>query len=231
MKRFYKQADVASEGNGWRVTLDGRGIKTARGAAQVVPTEALARAMAQEWADQGEEIDPARFMLRDLADYAIDVVACAPDEPIATLLGYAETDTLCYRAEPDEPLRARQEALWEPLLRAAETRWDIHFERVAGIIHRPQPQATLRRLETVLRAEDAFALAALTTLTSLAASLVIGLAAMAPAADIAALWAAAELEEDWQAEQWGKDAEAEDRRARRMAAFTSAARFAALARG
>ena len=231
MKRFYKQVDVAAEGSGWRVTLDGRGIKTARGAPQLVPTQALARAMAQEWADQGEEIDPARFMLRDLADYAIDVVAPDPADPVATLLRYAETDTLCYRAEPDEPLRARQEAVWEPLLRMAETRWDVHFERVAGVIHRSQPEATLRRLEAVLRAEDAFALAALTTLTSLAASLVIGLAALAPDADLAALWAAAELEEDWQAQQWGKDAEAEARRARRLATFTSAARFAALARG
>ncbi len=231
MKRFYKQVDIAAEENGWRVTLDGRGIKTARGAPQVVPTAALARAMAQEWADQGEQIDPARFMLRDLADYAIDVVAAGPDEPIATLLRYAETDTLCYRAEPGEPLRERQDAIWEPLLRAAETRWDIHFERVAGIIHRPQPEATLRRLETVLRAEHAFTLAALSTLTSLAASLVIGLAALAPDGDPTALWAAAELEEDWQAEQWGKDAEAEARRAGRLAAFTSAAGFAALARG
>ena len=59
----------------------------------------------------------------------------------------------------------------------------------------------------------------------------IGLAALAPDAEAEALWAAAELEGDWQAEQWGKDAEAEDRRARRLGAFASAMRFAALARG
>lgn len=231
MKRFYKTVDVAETGGGWQVTLDGRGIRTARGAPQVVPSEALARAMAMEWAGQGEEIDPARFVLRDLADFAIDVVAPDRADTIATLLRYAETDTLCYRAEAGEPLLDRQLAVWEPLLSAAETRWDVHFERVAGIIHRPQPSETIRRLETALAAESPIALAALQTLTSLAASLVIGLAALVPEADPGALWDAANLEEDWQAELWGKDAETEALRARRLATFTAALGFARLARG
>ena len=44
----------------------------------------------------------------------------------------------------------RQVEVWEPLLTAAEQRWDIHFERVSGIIHRPQPPATLARLHAAL---------------------------------------------------------------------------------
>jgi chaperone required for assembly of F1-ATPase len=148
---------------------------------------------------------------------------------IKSLLAYAGTDTLCYRAEPDEPLRERQDEVWDPLLVAAERRWDVHFERVAGIMHRPQPAATLARMAAVLAAEGDFALAALTTLTSLAASLVIALAALRPDADAEALWEAANLEEDWQAELWGKDMEAEARRERRFEAFAAAMRFARLA--
>ena len=58
--------------------------------------------------------------MRDLADYAIDQVA--PDRPgvAARLLPYAETDTLCYRADPDEPLYRRQQERWEPLVQAME---------------------------------------------------------------------------------------------------------------
>ncbi|HOB15344.1 MAG TPA: ATP12 family protein [Novosphingobium sp.] len=231
MKRFYKDAAFSAEGSGWRVTLDGRGVKSPGGRPQVVPSPALAEALAAEWAAQGEEIDPAAFVLRDLADYAIDVVATGRDSLIATLLGYAETDTLCYRADPEEPLHARQLAVWEPLLLAAESRWDVRFQRVCGIVHRPQPGETLGRLKAALTAYDDFSLAALNTLTSLAASLVIGLAALEPDADIAALWQAAELEENWQAEQWGLDAEAEARQARRFAGFAAAARFAELVRG
>lgn len=230
MKRFYRDVSLGEAEGGWRVLLDGRGIKTQGGKAQEVPTRALAEALAAEWAGQGEEIDPARFMLRDLADHAIDMVAPGRPAAIAALLRYAETDTLCYRAEPDEPLHARQLAEWEPLLKAAEVRWDVHFERISGVIHRPQPPATLARLEAVLAAQSDFNLAALNTLASLAASLVVGLAALAPDADAEVLWAAANLEEDWQAELWGQDAEAQALRSRRLATFAAAIKFARLGR-
>jgi chaperone required for assembly of F1-ATPase len=231
MKRFYKQASAAKVAGGWQVRLDGRGVRTQGGKPQLVPSLALGEALAAEWANQGEDIDPAGFVLRDMADHAIDSVASDRAATIATLLRYAETDTLCYRAEPEEPLHARQIELWEPLLKAAEARWDLRFERIGGVIHRPQPAATLDRLERVLATQSDFALAALTALTTLAASLVVGLAALVPGANTRDLWTAAELEEDWQAQLWGRDAEAENRRARRLAAFTAAARFAELARG
>ncbi|MCK9542701.1 MAG: molecular chaperone [Novosphingobium sp.] len=231
MKRFYKQAGVEPCDDGWRVTLDGRGIRTAGGQPQVVPTQALADALAAEWAAQGEEIDTGAFVLRDMADYASDVVAKDRAGVIASLLPYAETDTLCYRGEEGEALRRRQDMAWEPLLAAAEQRYDIHFERIGGVIHRPQPAGTLARLEQVLAAHGDYTLAALQTLASLAASLIVGLAALEPGADAEALWDAANLEEDWQAELWGQDAEAEARRQRRLAAFAAAMRFAALARG
>ena len=68
MKRFYKTAAPAPADTGWQVLLDGRGIKTAMGAQQVVPGQTLANALADEWAAQGEEIDPAGFVFRDLAE-------------------------------------------------------------------------------------------------------------------------------------------------------------------
>ena len=230
MKRFYKDVAVAAENGQWRVTLDGRPIRTQGGRPQTLPTQPLADACAQEWAAQPAEIDPGAFAYRDLADFALDAIAPNPAESIAALLPYAETDTLCYRADPDAPLHARQHAVWEPLLTAAEHREGITFTRVSGVIHRPQPPATLAHLETRLRAHTPFQLAALRTLTSLSASLVVALAALDPAADLAALWAAASLEEDWQADLWGRDAEAEARRATRAQAFANAARFAHLAR-
>lgn len=230
MKRFYKEAKAAAVQGGWQVQLDGRGVKTATGQPQAVPSEALASALAAEWAAQEEMIVPASFVLRDLADYAIDVVAPGSAALCTSLLRYAETDTLCYRADPGEALHRRQLERWEPLLAAAEARHGVQFARISGVMHQSQPAETLARLDGHLAALDPFTLAALNTLTSLAASLVIGLAALEPDADAGALWIAAELEEEWQAEQWGRDAEAEERRARRAAAFASAVRFAALAR-
>jgi chaperone required for assembly of F1-ATPase len=230
MKRFYREVTVAETGAGFGVQLDGRAIKTVSARPQVVPTRALAEVMAQEWDEQGDEIDPARFLFRDMADYAIDVVAPDPAAAIASLLPYAATDTLCYRAEPDEPFAARQRLMWEPLLTAAETRLGVRFVRISGVMHKPQLPETLERLREELAALDAFALAALRNTAGLAASLVIGLAALDAQADVDALWDAANLEEDWQVELWGKDWEAAELRAKRAAAFAAAAKFAQLAR-
>ncbi len=210
MKRFYKETGVERTEGGWRAALDGRGIRTAGGRPQVVPTEALATALAAEWAGQGEVIDPARFHLRDLADF--------------------ETDTLCYRADPDEALYKRQTQVWEPLLGGFEARLSVHFTRISGIMHKPQPAATLERLRAQLETQDAFALAALKMLSSLAASLIIALEAIRPGADAQALWQAAELEADWQVELWGEDWEATELRATRFTAFTLAMKLVELTR-
>jgi len=235
MKRFWKEAGVAEVGGDWQVTLDGRGVKTQGGRQQIVPNRALAEALAAEWAAQGAEIDAAGFVLRDMADYAIDVVQPDPPAAIAALMAYGESDTLCYRAEPGEPLHRRQIAEWEPLLEAAEARRGVEFERISGIIHRPQSAATLAALRAELDGLDPFTCAALRTLSGLAASLVIALLAIEPGHGddplwLSNLWNAANLEEDFQIELWGTDAEAEALRARRKADFLSAARFAGLVR-
>ena len=230
MKRFWKDATVEPFEGAYRVALDGRPIRTQGGAPQIVPGEGLAEALAAEWRAQGEEIDPQAFALRDLADFAIDHVRADRAGAIAGLLRYAETDTLCYRADPDEPLYRRQQDLWEPLLKAFEARHGVRLERISGVVHRAQPQATIARLGEVLAAHDDFTLAALTTLASLAASLAVALEALEPAADPAALFAAANCEQDWQAELWGWEATAESLRAARLAAFEKALEFARLAR-
>lgn len=231
MKRFWKDETVEASDGGWQVALDGRRVKTAQARAQIVPSRALAEALADEWRAQPEEVNPAGFGYRDMTDYAIDIVAIDPADAIRRILAYAEGETLCYRAEPDEPLAARQRGVWEPLLKAAEAAHGVQFERTVGILHRAQPPETLAALRAHLETLDPFALAALQTLASLAASLVVGLAALEADADAETLFAASNLEEDWQAEQWGWDYAAEETRARKLATFVQAARFATLARG
>ena len=230
MKRFWKEAAVEPADGGWRVTLDGRPIRTQGGNPQVVPTRALAEALAEEWRAQGEEIDPRGFPLRDLADYAIDHVHPGRAAAIARLVPYAETDTLCYRADPDEALYRRQRELWDPLLAGLEARHGVRLEPVSGIVHRAQPEPAMAALRAALLDEDAFTLSALHALAPLAASLTVALAALEPGADPAALFDAANCEHDCQAELWGWDAEAERARAAKLAAFEAAAKFARLAR-
>lgn len=230
MKRFWKDVTVEPAEGGWQVALDGRRVRTQGGQPQVVQSRALAELLAAEWSAQGEEIDPAAFAHRDMADYAIDMVASGEEDIVAKLIGFLDTDTLCYRADPDEPLYRRQQNVWDPLLAALEEDADVRIERVSGILHRPQPPETVAALRRQLEALDPFTIAAVFSLTSLAASLVVGLSALEDGADPVGLWDAANLEEDWQIENWGADDEAATRRARRLGDFTRAVEFARAAR-
>ncbi|GMM93347.1 ATP12 family chaperone protein [Qipengyuania sp. MTN3-11] len=230
MKRFYDNVTVREVDGGWSVALDHRVVLTQGRKPQVVPTRILAELLAGEWRGQADEIDPRSLPHRDMADYAIDVVAADRNGVIDKLLAYAETDTLCYRADPEEPLWRRQQEVWEPLVTALEAREGIRMERVSGVVPRAPSAETLAALRKRIERPDPFRMAALETLTSLSASLCIGLAALEPDADGEALWDAANLEEDWQTERWGVDVEAAARRSERRTAFLSALEFARAAR-
>ncbi len=230
MKRFYHEVTVADQPGGYAVALDGRILKTQGNAPQIVPSRTLAALLAAEWAGQGkavgDAIDPMAFFHRDIADLAIDSFADSPAEAVARCLRFGETDTLCYRAEAGEPLHDRQMERWEPWLRAAEARFDVRLVRINGILHQPQPAPALAMLERHIASLSPFEQAALLTLSSLAASLLLGLAALTGDGSADDLWDAANLEEDWQAQLWGWVDDAEELRARKLQQFRSAMDFA-----
>ena len=225
MKRFWKSAAAIRAEGGFAISLDGRPVRTPARAELIVPGRQLADAIAQEWASQPEDFDPRQMPLTGLANAAIDRVAPGPAAFADGLARYAESDLTCYRAaEPDE-LVARQAAHWDRLLDWARGRYDIHFELVTGIIHRPQPRPTLERLTAAVRALDPLRLAGLSPLVTIGGSLIAGLAVLSGDLDAETAFAATHLDELWQAEQWGEDALAVQARAHRQRDFMAAARF------
>ena len=225
MRRFYKSAGV---GEGNLVMLDSRPVKTPGRAPLAPPSARLAEAIADEWNAQGEKIDPWAMPLTGLANAAIDRVAPAKEAFARGLAVYGESDLLCYRAEGPAQLVARQAELWDPLLAWARDRYDVSFEVTAGVIHRPQPPETVARLAAAVHGYDAWRLAALQPLVTIAGSLVIALALAESAIDLDRAWDAGTLDEQWQIEQWGEDAEAMKALAGRRADFAAAARFLSL---
>jgi chaperone required for assembly of F1-ATPase len=208
VRRFYKEAALRSSGGGYEILLDGRPVKTPAKNALLLPSKPLGQAIVDEWNGQGEKIDPRSMPLTGLANAAIDRVEPDREAFAASLAAYGETDLLCYRAEGPASLVERQSERWDALIAWARHRFDVDFELICGIIHRPQPARTLEQLARAAAARDAFQLAALSPLVTISGSLVIALALTEGAIDLATAWAAACLDETWQAEQWGEDAEA-----------------------
>ena len=228
MKRFYKEAAVLPETGGLAVLLDGRPVKTPARNPLRVPTEELAEAIATEWNDQGEDIDPRSMPLTGLANAAIDRVEPDVAAFARGIALYGESDLLCYRSEGPQALVRRQAAAWDPLLEWARKRYDIGLEVVTGVMHTPQPAQTVERLADAVAARDPFRLAALQPLTTISGSLVIALALAEGAVGLEAAWAAATLDEAWQAEQWGEDELATHALKARRRDFEAAYRFLTL---
>jgi chaperone required for assembly of F1-ATPase len=226
MKRFWKEVAVVDvDGDSYGIALDGRRVKTPARTELAVPTQALADAIAAEWRDTSEEVDPRAMPLTGLANAAIDRVAPDPDGFAAALAKYAETDLLCYRAEAPPALVERQAEAWNPLLGWARRRFDVDFVVTASIIHAPQPQATVDRLGHAVAALDPVRLAALSPLVAIGGSLVAALAVVEEAISPDEAWEATSLDELWQLEQWGSDAEAEAALENKKRDFLAAARF------
>ena len=224
-KRFYKQVTVNEQSDGFAVQLDGRPVRTPKKRQLLVPTRALAEAIAEEWAAQAERIDPATMPLSKLAITTIDGVAENMPDVRGDIVHFAGSDLLCYRAEAPAALADLQGKAWDPTLRWIEAETGEQFFLAEGVMPVTQSAAALAAFARLVDPFAAFALASLHVMTTLTGSAFLALAVAMRRMPVADAWAAAHLDEDWQIARWGIDVEAADRRERRWQEMQAAARF------
>lgn len=217
LKRFWTAVEVQAGEGGWTVLLDGRAPKTPAHAKLTLPTEAAARLVADEWAAQGEFVDPATMPATRLASTAIDRVSQAREPVAEEIAAYAGSDLLCYLAESPTSLVEQQAREWAPWRAWAAVELGVHLEPAEGVIHRPQDPAAIARVrELALRLDD-FALTGLATAVPLLGSAVLGLAVQRGALSGEAAFDLSRLDEAFQESRWGVDADNAERTAARRA--------------
>ena len=227
-RRFYRNVTVAERAGGFGPVLDGKPVLTPAKAPLVVPTRALAQAMADEWAEQGAIVRPGTMPLTRLANSALDGVARTMAETAAEIYKFAESDLVCYRAgDPATLVKAQAEA-WDPVLAFAGDALGARLVTTQGILFVAQPEPALAAVreaveKIVAGPAAALRLAALSVMTSLTGSVLIALAVARGAMDVEAAWAAANVDEDYQMRHWGVDADALARRERRHREMVAAA--------
>jgi chaperone required for assembly of F1-ATPase len=231
MRRFYRHAEIVSTGQGYRVALDGKPIKTPAKRDLMVASAALATVIAAEWNTQEGDVRPSEMPLTQIASTAIDRVTPQRGLIVQQIAEYAGTDLVCYRATRPPELAARQQAVWQPLVDWAVLRYDAPLEVTVGVVPIAQPPASLRAFAAAVAEYDDFALAALHVATSGCGSLVIALALVEGRLDAEEAFAASQLDESFQIEAWGEDSEQAQRRQALAADITAAAQFLSLLRG
>ncbi|WP_375262761.1 ATP12 family chaperone protein [Palleronia sp.] len=227
-KRFWKTARTEPTDAGARVLLDDKPVRTPAGAALVLPTEGLAKAVAAEWDAQEKVVDPGTMPMTRTANSAIDKVASQKMAVAAMLAEYGGTDLLSYRAQSPRALAEQQSQLWDPLLDWAEQTFGARLAVTHGVMPVAQDRDALDRLAAPMSQMSPFRLAAFHDLVALSGSLVLAHAAAWGARSPEEIWQLSRLDEEWQAEEWGRDEEAEEVAAIKRRAFLDAHRFWAL---
>jgi len=231
-KRFYKDVSIARQEDGFAVFLDGKPVKTPAQHSLLLPVEALANLIADEFRLQDELIDPAKMPITRLANTVLDGIAADPQPVLEDILRFAANDMLFYRAENPKELVARQAEHWDAVLDWVEVHIGARFVTGEGVMYIEQPREAIAAISAYLRQyASPFAIAALHAITILTGSALLALAIAAGKLDVAAGWRLAHLDEDWTIEHWGADEEAAIRRGNRenelytAAAVLAASRF------
>jgi chaperone required for assembly of F1-ATPase len=207
MKRFYKETAVDLGDGGHRILLDGRPMRTPAKAVLVVPTRALAEAIAAEWGAVPDkaDINVSHLPLTRLAATGLDRVTSQRARVIEDTAKYAGSDMLCYRASEPETLVKRQQAIWQPLLDWADERYGARLVIVEGLAFVEQPADAVARLGEAVATHSDLGLSALYNLTHISGSLIVALAVAEGHLAAADAFAAAQLDELYQIERWGED--------------------------
>lgn len=229
-KRFWTAASVVPIDGGFTVHLDNRAVKTPAKTPLIVPTRAMAAAIAAEWDAQEGQIDPRTMPVTRSANAAIDKVAVQHPEVAQMIADYGDSDLLCYRAPGPVELIERQAQMWDPLLDWAEATLGVRLSTATGVVHVPQDHRHLTELSARVHAMDNFTLAAFHDLVSLSGSLILGFAVLMDHRSADEIWHLSRLDEEWQIEQWGADEDAAAMAETKRLAFLHAKFFLDLAR-
>jgi chaperone required for assembly of F1-ATPase len=201
VKRFYIGVGIGETDGGFTVELDGRALKSPGKTKVVVPTRALAEAMAREWDAQGSIIAPGTMPVTRLVNSAVEGGAAAEPGLRSEIVKYAGGDLMLYRADTPRELVLAQEEGWDPVLVGLARHFGVAFQPTIGIMYQAQPAVSI---------------------ANLTGSGLLTLALRQGLIDAETAWTAAHVDEDYNIRVWGEDEEAAALRAKRRVEYEAA---------
>lgn len=189
---------VEKTAHGYAVLVNGKPLKTPKGAAWVCPNEALAKATAAEVAK-----DALKSPLYKLQSYLLDTPAPTTCSEMAD---HFETDLVFYEADTPADLAAHQNAAWAPV-RAwlSQTLGGVPFTVTHNTTLEPQPEEAVAALKSHVESLEAAQRAVAYFAGRLSASVAIGLAFAAKELDAEKAHTASHADEYYQEARYKKD--------------------------
>lgn len=208
--RFWKDVALSAVSDGYVVALDGRPVKTPKGEVLLLPNPALAALVAREWELVEGYVDFSAMPLTRLGFAAVDHFTQA-EAAVAEAVRYVQTDLVACPSDYPQALIEREKAVWQPVIDWAGRELGLEIVQTVSIVHVPQPQATVERIQSLIGEASAWERAGLMAATGLLGSVVLALALWKGRLSGEAAFSASRVGEVFQSETWGEDAEAEQR--------------------
>lgn len=197
-----------------QVLVNDKPIMSPAGHPLDVPTEALAKAIADEW---GGDIKAQKKgyegrLLTSLAATAIDRTPDAREAIINQLIEICQNDQLLCWSDQSQELIGKQEEQWGKLIVFINQELGINLKHRFDFHIHPLPPEAMDKLTEWLNGLDVYGLSAFSYMADLTRSFIVPFALIqdqiASAEDA---WEVAELQELHQQSQWGEDEEAVER--------------------
>ena len=187
---------------GWCIQGKKKAAQTRGGQPLILPTEALATAIANQLTEQGP-----KSPLFLIASAGIDLVR--PDMPnhVAEAMRFLDTDLTCYRTPEPHDLRAAQDKAWDPVWAWAKGVGLHPLKRTEAVSAIEQDKTVRKGLQRQLEMLDFWHLLLCHRVTHQVGSVLMGLMFAKGDIDAERLYQSAFVEEHYQTGRYGPEAE------------------------
>ena len=213
MKKFWKIVQVKTKlKNSFEILLDKRILKTPMQKDLIFSNYKIAKETALEWDIDEKEINTENMVFYGLISTAIDKISNDKVSYIENVLGFINTDLICYRADGPNELVDLQNSSWNPIISFIKKYIDVELKFFIGVMPSKQSLEIFNRLKTLINSFSDIEISALHRITNLTGSIFISICILKGDVLKNEAFELSFLDELYQAKNWGIEQESLDKR-------------------
>ena len=213
MKKFWKIVHVKKKlKNSFEILLDKRILKTPMQKDLIFSNYKIAKETALEWDIDEKEINTENMVFYGLISTAIDKISNDKVSYIENVLGFINTDLICYRADGPNELVDLQNSSWNPIISFIKKYIDVELKFFIGVMPSKQSLEIFNRLKTLINSFSDIEISALHRMTNLTGSIFISICILKGDVFKNEAFELSFLDELYQAKNWGIEEESLDKR-------------------
>ena len=213
MKKFWKIVQVKKKiKNSFDILLDKRILKTPMQKDLIFSNYKIAKETALEWDIDEKEINTENMVFYGLISTAIDKISNDKVSYIDNVLGFINTDLICYRADGPNELVDLQNSSWNPINSFIKKYIDVELKFFIGVMPSKQSLQIFNRLKTLINSFSDIEISALHRMTNLTGSIFISICILKGDVLKNEAFELSFLDELYQAKNWGVEEESLDKR-------------------